>query len=91
MCRVVLVHTIHFFLDYLSNFKRHHAQWFDNALFVAGGLVKADGLEPTTESCWLNKETDMFDCNDTVPALTDYFHGVSFVVPSDYCKFLPFE
>ena len=52
----------------------------NNAFVVAGG-----GGEQSTESCELNDETDKFDCVEITPVLDDYYLGVTFAVPNDFC------
>ena len=62
-------------------FKGHRAQWFDNALVVAGGELPV----LSTESCMLNQATNKFTCVDIIPELTFYRYGVAFAVPFGFC------
>ena len=63
-----------------AKIKTLQAQWFNNALVVAGGMG-----ELSTETCSLNDSTGKFECVDITPTLDKYTRGVSFVVSIDYC------
>ena len=46
-------------------------------------MQRSDKL--STESCTIDDESEKFDCVDIAPILDDYYMGVSFAVPSDFC------
>ena len=67
-----------------TGLKGHQAQWANGALIVAGG-DKDGGTQMSSEKCTLNTNND-FTCINVTPLLTNSYFGVSFLVPSNYCK-----
>ena len=68
------------FLNNLSTFKEHRAQWLDNTLVVVGGGA---GFR-WTESCTL--DNGEFECVDISPRLKSYEQGVAFTFTSQFCQ-----
>ena len=60
------------------------AQWANGALIVAGGIVDGE-TQASSETCTLNEKGE-FTCNNISPLLPKALLGVSFLVPSNYCK-----
>ena len=63
-----------------AKIKTLQAQWFNNALVVAGGWEYK-----VSEMCIFLENTGEFDCDKIKPTLYYFTYGVSFVVPSNYC------